>query len=236
MEIVTSHVFWLNVSRLLILLFTGAIALMTYRSSLLLKRIVIETNILLSPAESVVRLVLVGLCFFFAWLSGLDPVKLGLVIDDPWRMVGWGLGLGIVIQLVINLVTTQTIKVFGRDIYSPWLIQNILPRRSSEWPLIALAFIPPVLMEEMLFRTLLIGVFQDIIPLPLLILVTSIVFGLMHQPQGKLGMIITGVINIIFCVLFIWSGQLLLTFIVHYTINCLQVVFAFHQRAWLKNH
>ena len=236
MEIITSDVFWLNVSRLLILLFTGVIGWMTYRSSLLLKSIVIETNILLSPAESVARLVFVGICFFLAWLSGVSPEQLGLVIDNPWRIVGWGFGLCIVIQLLINLITTQTIKIFGREIYSPWLIQNILPRRSGEWPLIALAFIPPVLMEELLFRTLLIGVFRDIIALPLLVLVTSIVFGLMHQPQGKLGMMITGVINVIFCVLFIWSGQLLLTFIVHYTVNCLQVVFAFHQRTWLKNY
>lgn len=236
MEILTSVWLWLNLTRLLVLLFTGFIAWMTYRSYLLLKSVTIEENLLLSLPESMARLVLVGFCLFLAWLSGLAPLQLGLAVEQPWRTIGWGLAIGLIVQLTINLITIQTIKIFGRDIYSPWLIQNILPRRSSDWPLIALAFIPPVLMEELLFRTLLIGVFRDIIYLPILILVTSIIFGLMHQPQGKLGMIIAGMINVVFCILFIWSDQLLLTFVAHYTINCLQVVFAFHQRTWLENY
>lgn len=209
---------------------------MTYRSYLLLKIVTIEANLLLSFPESMARLVLVGFCLFLAWLSGLTSAQLGIAVENPWYTIGWGVAIGLLIQFIINLVTIQSIKIFGRHIYSPWLIQNILPRRSSDWPLIALAFIPPVLMEELLFRTLLIGVFSDILSLPILILVTSIIFGLMHQPQGKLGVIIAGVINVVFCILFIWSGQLLLTFMAHYTINCLQVVFAFHQRTWLENY
>ena len=236
MEILNSAWLWLNLTRLLILLFTGLIAWMTYRSYLLIKQVTIEANLLLSLPESIARLVLVGFCLFLAWLSGLTLTQLGLVVEHPCRTIGWGLAIGLIVQLTTNLITIQTIKIFGRDIYSPWLIQNILPRRSSEWPLVALAFIPPVLMEELLFRTLLIGVFRDILTLPILILVTSIVFGLMHQPQGKLGMIIAGVINVVFCILFVWSGQLLLTFVAHYTINCLQIVFAFHQRTWLENY
>lgn len=236
MEMVSWSDFWLNMTRLLVLLFTGVIAWMTYRSYLLLKSVVIEANLLLSLPETLARLMLVGICFFLAWLSGLPPEQLGLVVDDVWRIVGWGVAAGIVVQLGINLLTVPMIKMFGRDIYSPWLIRNILPRRSGEWPLVFLAFIPPVLMEELLFRTLLIGVFRDIVWMPLLIVITSVVFGLMHQPQGKLGMLIAGLINVIFCILFVWSGQLLLTFVVHYTINCLQVVFAFRQRSWLENY
>jgi len=228
--------YWLILTRLAILLFTSFIAWMTYRSHLLLKEIQPDFNLLLSLPESIARIVMVGICLFLAWTSGLTTIELGLTLTNPWWSLGLGLGVGILIQLGVNLATLQLIKHLGRDIYSPWLIRNILPRQPREWVLIALAFIPPVAMEELLFRTLLIGAFWAIIPLPLLIVGTSIVFGLMHQPQGKLGMIMAGTINILFCILFIWSGSLLVTFVAHYTVNLLQIIVGYHQRAWLESY
>lgn len=227
---------WLNLARLLTLIFTSFIAWMTYRSYVLIKTIPIEANLLLSLPELIVRLGMVGFCLFLAWMSGLSMAQLGLWIIDPWRMMGWGLAVGVVIQLGVNVITLQAIRIFGATIYSAWLIRNILPRHSGEWPWLVVAFIPPVLMEELLFRTLLLGLFQAIVPLLLLIPATSIVFGLMHQPQGKLGMVIAGAINVAFCILFVWSGQLLLTFVAHYTINLLQVVLASRRQDWLENY
>jgi membrane protease YdiL (CAAX protease family) len=227
--------FWLNLSRLAILLFTGFIAWMTYRSHLLLKEFQPNFNLLLSFPETVARFILISLCLFLAWVSGLPAAQLGLTLENPWRSISLGLGTGFMIQLIIMLVTFQAIKHFGPGIYSPWLIRNILPRSRREWLLVALAFIPPVVMEELLFRTLLIGLFRTIIPLPLLIGGTSIIFGLMHQPQGKLGIIGAGAVNILFGLLFIWTGELLVTVIAHYIVNLLQVVSVYYyQPEWLK--
>jgi membrane protease YdiL (CAAX protease family) len=226
---------WLNLSRLAILLFTGFIAWMTYRSHLLLKEFQPNFNLLLSLPETIARLILIAICLFLAWVSGLSLAELGFQVQNPWASIGLGLGLGLLIQLCLILITFQAIKHFGSDIYSPWLIRNILPRRRREWLLVALAFLPPVIMEELLFRTLLIGIFQTLIPLPFLIAGTSLIFGLMHQPQGKLGVIGAGLINILFCFLFIWTGELLITVVAHYTINFLQVVAAsYYQPDWLK--
>jgi membrane protease YdiL (CAAX protease family) len=209
---------------------------MTYRSHLILKQLRPTFNLLLSWPESIARLALVGFCLLLAWFSGLPAAELGLTPKNIWPTIGLGLGIGLVTQLGVNLATQQAIKYFGPQIYSPWLIRNILPRQTHDWLLVALAFLPPVAMEELLFRTLLIGGFQTIIPLPLLILATSVIFGLMHLPQGKLGVLISGVINVLFCWLFIWSGQLLLTLAVHYTINLLQLITAyFLQPAWLDH-
>jgi membrane protease YdiL (CAAX protease family) len=142
--------------------------------------------------------------------------------------------VGLATQLTANLATIQAIKYFGPHIYSPWLIRNILPRQRGEWLAIALAFLPPIAMEELLFRTLLIGTFQMLIPLPFLIVITSIIFGLMHQPQGKLGMIAAGAVNILFCLLFVWTGELLVTLVAHYVVNMLQLVAAYYQQDWLE--
>ena len=111
-----------------------------------------------------------------------------------------------------------------------------MPRYPSQWVYVALAFFFSVALEELLFRTLLIGVFISLVPPLLLIIVTSIIFGLMHQPQGRLGMGVTGVINVLFCTLFIWTGDLLITFTAHYTINLLQLIIGYRQRDWLENY
>ena len=236
MPIVDSPTFWLNLSRLLILVFTGFIAWLTYRSHQLLKDVQPDINLLLSLPETLVRIVMVGICLFLAWLSGLPAAELGLTVDDPRRSIALGLAVGVITQLTVYVITFQLVKHFGRQIYSPWLIRSILPRQNREWLLTALAFIPPVAMEELLFRTLLIGVFRPIIPVWLLIIGTSIVFGLMHLPQGKLGVVIAGSINIFFCLVFVWTGELLVTLVAHYVVNMVQVIVANFQRDWLENY
>jgi len=232
-----SPTLWLNLSRLAIILFTGSIAWMTYRSHLLLQQMQPDFNLLLSLPETIARIIMVGFCLAVAWISGLSLAALGFTVkSNVWWSIGLGLGIGLIIQLAVNLTTIQLIRHFGRGIYSPWLIRNILPHNRRQWFLVALAFLPPVIMEELLFRSLWIGAFGPIIPLPLLIIGTSVVFGLMHQPQGTLGMIAAGTINILFCLLFIWTGELLVPLVAHYTVNLLQVIVAHFQRDWLENY
>jgi membrane protease YdiL (CAAX protease family) len=227
---------WLNLARLLTVLFTTFIGFTTYQTHLLLKRIELDFNVLLSLPETVARLVLVGLCLLLAWLSGQPATALGFVPLDSWQILAAAAGAGVIIQLAVNGVTALAIKIFGRQIYSPRLILNILPKHLGQWLPVALAFVPPVLMEELLFRSLWLGLFAGAIPLTLLIAVTSVIFGLMHQPQGKLGMIVAGSINVVFCLLFVWTGQLLVTFVAHYTVNLLQILFGYFQRDWLMSY
>jgi membrane protease YdiL (CAAX protease family) len=227
---------WIDLTRLAILGLTLFLGWVTYRSHLILREFQPSFNLLLSPAETVGRVLLVGLCLFLVWLSGLPAAQLGLLVSAPLRTIAGGLGIGLVTVVLINWLTRWSINRFGRHIYSPLLIQNILPRRPLEWPLVTIAFLPAVAMEELLFRTLWIGCFGELMPLALLILGTSIIFGLMHQPQGKLGMLLAGAINILFSVLFVWSGQLLLPLTAHYTVNVAQLIVAHYQRHWLESY
>jgi membrane protease YdiL (CAAX protease family) len=227
---------WLTIARLCIILFTVLVGWLTYRSNQLLAHIKPEFNVLLSWPETIGRFIMVGICLFFAWLSGLPPRSLGLYTVDAWRGLGVGVTAGVAVLLLVNLISHLAIRRFGPAIYSPWLLLNILPKRRAEWLLVALAFIPPIAMEELLFRSLWLGAFQGIVPLLLLIGATSVVFGVMHLPQGTLGMLLAGVINIGFCFLFVWTGELLVTMVAHYTVNMLQVVIANFQRDRLTDY
>ena len=223
----TADALWLNLTRLAILILTALLGWMTYQSNLLLKRFTPNFNLLLSPPEFAARLVLVSFCLFLAWSSGRSASQLGLSSANPWRSIGLGLGIGLAIQLVINFLTRWAIHQFGPQIYSPVVVQSILPQRPLEWIPVSLALLPAVAMEELLFRTLWLSVFSPILPLSVLIIGTSLIFGFMHQPQGSLGVILTGVINILFCILFVWSGELLVPLVAHYTINLLQLIVAY---------
>ncbi len=227
---------WIALSQGAIIVFTLVIAWLTHRTYLLLPYLDPEFNVLLSLPETISRLVLVGICLALAWLSGLPAGQLGLSDGNWWRLAGLGAAVGLAAQLVVYGLTVLAINRFGRHIYSPWLILNILPRRPVEWLWVALAFIPPIAMEELLFRSLWLGGFSQTLPLWLLVLGTSLVFGWMHQAQGKLGMVMAGGLNILLSLVFIWTGQLLVTFTAHYTLNMVQLLTAHFQRdALLQN-
>jgi len=236
MDIIASATFWTALARIAIVILTVLLAWITYQSNLILRRIQPDFNLLLSTPELLLRVALVGLCLMLAWLTGLSAAQLGLMITSPVRDIGLGLTVGFGLQLMINLVTYEAIRYFGREIYSPRVILNILPRRSVEWLLVPLALLPAVAMEELLFRSLWLGGFGDIIPMPVLILGTSIVFGVMHLPQGYLGVVGAAVLNVLLALLFLWSGGILAPFVAHYTINLSQVVVAHFQRGRLQNY
>jgi len=225
---------WLTLARAGIISLSILLAWVTYRSHLLLKHYQPEFNLLLAPPEFVLRLGLVGLCLLLVWLSGLPASQFGLIVERPVQTIGRGAAIGAAVALLVNFLSHWSIKHFGRHIYSPLVIRNILPHGPIEWGLVSVAFLPAVAMEELLFRTLWLGGFSDIVPLSLLILGTSILFGLMHQPQGQLGMIMAGGINIFFSMLFVWSGQLLLPLTAHYVVNVVQLVMAHFQREQLE--
>lgn len=225
---------WLFASQIAIVFFTLAIAWLAHRTDQLLQTIKPNFNVLLSLPENISRLILVGLCLLMAWLSGLNASQLGGQVNNFWRQVGVGLTAGLLLQLVIYAGTALAIKRVGRHIYSPWLILNIMPRRPVEWFLVALAFWPPVVMEELLFRSLWLGVFGQSVALGLLVIGTSLIFGWMHQAQGKLGAVLAGILNVLLSLLFIWTGQIVVTITAHYTLNMLQVIVAYFQRNTLQ--
>jgi len=233
----THSYFWLTATRVAIILLTLMLAIVTYQSNRLLKQFQPEFNLLLSVPENLVRLGLAGVCLLLAWLSGLSRQQLGLVItDDPCRQIGIGLSAGLLIQVMVNIVMMIAINKLGRHVYSPLVVRNILPRRPVEWILVPLAFIPAVFMEELLFRSLWLGVFSPIMGLALLVVGTSFVFGLMHLPQGVLGATMAGVVNVLLSLMFVWTGSFLAPLVAHYTINISQISLAHFQRDWLDKY
>lgn len=206
---------------------TGFVAWATYRSARLLKQVqTLDFNLLLLPAENLLRLGLVGACFLLGWASGLPRQQFGWVSYAPLLDVVIGLGAGVATQLPLNGLTNWALTRFGAHIYSPLVMRSILPRNNEEWAPVLLALFPAVLVEELLFRSLMLGGLGLFIPVPALVIGTAVLFGWMHSPQGRLGMIATAAISLLLAGLFLWRGSLLPPLAAHYLVNVLQLLVA----------
>jgi len=218
------------------LLLTAAMTWLTYRSARLLREIDVPFNLMLAPPENAFRLLLIVLCLGLGRLSGLSPEQFGWVIPSFSTEVLIGLVFGVVIQSLMHPLTRWAVERFGPEIYSPVVIRNILPNNSREWVLVPAAMIPAALLEELLFRSLLLGGLSAVWPpLPLAVL-GALLFGIMHMPQGLLGVLTTGAVGFLLSLLFLQRWTLLSAFVAHYTINVLQLLWASRQREWLERY
>jgi membrane protease YdiL (CAAX protease family) len=213
---------------------TAFITWATYRSAQVLRQMQVDFNLLLLPAENLLRVGLVVACLILGWASGLPREQFGWTSHAPLTDLGIGLAVGILAQVILNVLTNWAISRFGPGIYSPVVILSILPRSRAEWAPVLLALFPAVLVEELLFRSLLLGGLAAAWPVPVLIVGTALLFGWMHSPQGWLGMIMTCAASLLFAALFLWRGSLLPPLGAHYVVNVLQLVIAHPRRDELE--
>ncbi len=208
----------------------------TFQTARMLRVIKVEQNLLLMPAENVLRVVLIAICFGLAWVSGQPPENFGLVFRDPLRDTMIGVMVGVVCALALPVLTRLAIERCGRKIYSPVVVLSVLPRERGEWFALPSALAFAVLLEEFLFRALLLGGFAEFAPPLVLALVWSVLFGAMHSPQGVFGMTIAAALGFLFSMLFLYTASLLAPLLAHYVINLLQIVWASRDKTWLENY
>lgn len=223
-----SFFYWVFVASVLGL--TAFLGYGTFATARLLRTWQPEGNLLLMPGENVVRLGLLALCVGLGWLSGLSNAELGWVMPQAGRQVVWGVIVGGAVAAFFVLATRWVVQRTGKRFYSDQVIELIVPRTGRELGWVILALAPVVLLEELLFRSLLLGGLALILPVGWLLVGFGVVFGLLHSPQGVWGMVGAGLAGILFGILFLWQGSLLMPVIAHYVANLAQIVVAMATR------
>jgi len=215
---------------LVTLALTGFIGYGTFATARLLHTWRPECNLLLLPQENAARVLLVFVCIGLGLLSGVKPLALG------WQWTNWqtdallGLGIGLVLAFGFYAATRLLLKLGGGRFYSPSVLEILLPTNRREFWLVLLAFLPAVLVEELLFRSLLIGGLSPWIAPLALVLGGGVVFGLVHSPQGVWGMAGAGLAGVIFGLLFLETGSLVAPLVAHYVANSVQIGLAIQSR------
>ncbi|MEZ4860567.1 MAG: type II CAAX endopeptidase family protein [Caldilineaceae bacterium] len=202
----------------------------TYATARLLQHWRPDRNLLLIPEENLLRLLLVAGCVVLGLVSGLPLTQLGWTMTNTWSQLGWGVLWGSALALFFYGATRWLVQRTGQRFYSSVVIQTITPRNGRELFGVLLSLISVVFLEELLFRSLLIGGLTPLAPASLLLVVWGIVFGLLHSPQGIWGMLGAGLAGLLFGILFVTQGSLLLPLVAHYVANALQVLQAMRLR------
>lgn len=217
----------------LTLLLTGALAFLTHRSAQVLPFAPDDRNLLLSPADFLSRLVVIAACLGLGRLSGATPAQLGWTSVVPLRDIALGVAMGVAAHALLYPLGLWAARRLGPRAYSHALLRHILPRDRGEWLPVALVMGLAVLLEELLFRSLLLGGMLAVLrpesplglSLPALALAAlgALVFGWMHAAQGWLGIVMAGGVGFGLSLLFLVSGTLLVPVAAHYVFNLLQL-------------
>ena len=152
-----------------------------------------------------------------AWAFGLAPETL-----TPGA-VGIGLAVGVGLYL-----GNEAAAALGRrrGLAVPTELRSALgPDTTAGW-LLLLGVVLPIIagFEELLFRGALIGVAAAGTGLPpwLLVVGSSVAFALGHGAQGRLGIVVTGLLGIGLGTVFVLTESLLVVVVAHYVVNALE--------------
>ena len=201
----------------------------------------IKGNLLLSVPEFFFKVILLFLCAGLA--VSLEPT-LNDPCTNPQACVGLhsstpiliqivtGAIVGVIAVFVVNFLSTIAIRIWGKKIYSPEMMKHLVPKNQLEWLLILIPLLLSVTVEELLFRGLLVGGMQLLVNPWVMAVASSLLFGLMHSPQGTLGIILTTLVGMGFAALFIITNSLLPVITAHFVINLLQIMRAEEDLAW----
>jgi membrane protease YdiL (CAAX protease family) len=161
-----------------------------------------------------------------AWLTGVPAAAVGLAVDAfaPADLLG-GVALGLALHAV-NAAGSRLLDRF--DFGDPGRLRRAMtPETTAGWVVLLVVVLPLVAgFEELLFRGVLIGALATGFGLSpwLLAGLSSAAFALGHGAQGRLGLVVTGVLGLVLAVAFVVTDSLTAVIVAHYLVNALEFV------------
>ena len=219
---------------LLTLALTSALAYFTYRSAEILPTLPPGSNVVLSLPDVITRAVLCLVCVGLGRLSGVGSARLGWAPPATEQDALLGVLLGVAGAIVLFPLTQWAARRLGPGAYSDLLLRFVIPRTPRQWLLTPPVFALAVLLEELWFRSLLLGGLNGVLVaslsvperllLPLLVVLGAALFGWLHAPQGWLGMFMAGLLSLGLSLLSLARQSLLAPFLAHWVFNLLQLL------------
>ncbi len=216
---------WFFVGALALLM--ALVAFVTYRSGQLLREGWLPAvNLMLSPADNLVRLALILICVSLGYAWGPGPQALGWSTAALGRDLGRGAAVGLLISGLICGVEQILLHAGATELYNERLIRSILPANRREWIGVIVALLPAALLEELLFRSLPLGGLTWLLTPWVLMWPLALLFGLLHWPQGVWGVFGTTMVALALSMLFLASSSFWTVLAAHYLINLFQLLIA----------
>ncbi|MGI9182962.1 MAG: CPBP family intramembrane glutamic endopeptidase [Longimicrobiaceae bacterium] len=152
---------------------------------------------------------LAGITYAAARAGGFSLESLGLVMLPPVPLLLWS---------VLATLAGLAVLVAGRALRlreTP-LLEYILPRTAGEKAAFVGVSITAGVCEELVFRGFLIPALEIATgSLPLAVLLSCAIFGLLHSYQGMIGILRTALIGLVLAVPFLLTGSILPSMVAH---------------------
>jgi membrane protease YdiL (CAAX protease family) len=173
--------------------------------------------------QGVFGVLLLGGAFFF----GIPLTAVGIstnALSTGLPAVGVGLAAGIGFW-VGNEFAAAVADGFGIGVDES-LRELLAPTSIGGW-IVLLGVVLPIIaiVEELLFRAAAIGVPVTGLAAPAwaMIVVSSVAFALGHGAQGRVGIVVTGVLGAALGTLFVLTNSLLAVVVAHYLVNAMEL-------------
>ncbi|MFB6221175.1 MAG: lysostaphin resistance A-like protein [Halolamina sp.] len=158
------------------------------------------------------------------WFTGVPLEPLGVTRPSMTDLgIGAALGVGL---FVLNQGAARLGRQFGLG-GDEALREALAPETAPGWLALLLVVLPVVAgFEELLFRGALVGGFGAGFGLsaPLLVVASSAAFALGHGAQGRVGVVVTGALGLVFGAVFVATGSIAVVLVAHYLVNALEFV------------
>jgi len=202
------------------------VAIGTVRSGQLLRDWTPSYNLLLNLPDNGLRIALIAAGLGLGYTLGPGPAMLGWRTAYLGQDLLWGALLGVALALGLGLAGQAAARRWGETVYSTKMLQCILPATGREWAGVLFALLPAAALEELLFRSLPLGGLTWLIPPYWLLWPLTLVFGLLHWPQGGWGVVGTTLAGIVLSLLFLATDSIWAPLAAHYVLNVLQLLLA----------
>lgn len=163
-----------------------------------------------------------------AWYFSIPARAFGVTGDQASTGVVAVLG-GLVFGLALwtaNEISTALADAVGAA-YDEVVRELLAPATKRGWAVLFGGVLPLIaISEELLFRAALIGVPNATFEVSvwLFAVASSIAFALGHGAQGRVGVVVTGVLGFVLAAGYILSGSLLVVIVAHYVINAMEFI------------
>ncbi|MDZ5473732.1 CPBP family intramembrane glutamic endopeptidase [Bacillus sp. 31A1R] len=166
---------------------------------------------------------IVGAIFLVSYLNGISMKELGFIfqfetISNFLYFIGGLLTSTIVLFFVLSRIPFYR-KMLEKQLS---LIEHMLPASIKERLVFALGAITAGICEEIIYRGFLFHYFSQApfeLSTTMIMIVTSVIFGLAHIYQGWKGVIVTGLVGFLMARFYVNSGTLIIPIILHIIID-----------------
>jgi len=172
-----------------------------------------------------------GILAAAAWFFQVPGTALGLTGGRVTGLAAVGVGIAFGVTLWVGNEAASALADAAGAGYDEGLRRMLAPSGARGWVILLGGVLPVIaLVEEFLFRAAAVGAAGAAIGATgptaagawALAAVSSLAFALGHGAQGRVGVVVTGMLGFVLAAGFVLSGSFLVVVVAHYVVNALE--------------